>query len=634
MHPASPLSVQTDPAKVATLTGWVLVGLSLIAFAGWAFHLPLLATIVPGAVPIKANTAAAFMLAALALLRRDHRDLGFYAICVVALGALTEIQNLTNADFGIDQLLVRDDSHFGLFAGRMSPVTSTGFVLLGSALFLMNSKRPALRQVARGLALLAGGLGAVALMGHMYDTHAPLNQVRPHSNVAIPTALAFMVGALGVLYANPCEGIARQIHANNAGGLMLRHLLPAGILFPFVLGYAVRTVQLNYEWEDGFSMAVGAAAVVACLVAVMLANASELEREDLGRRESEQRFRHVANTAPVMIWESGTDKLCNYFNEPWLLFTGGSIEAQLGNGWADGVHPDDLPRCLRTYTDSFDRREPFRMQYRLRRYDGEYRWILDTGVPRFTEGKRFTGYIGSCIDVTDRKVAEETLADLEHRLINAQEEERSRIARELHDDINQRLAILGWELQSWDQSIPEPEPGTFLASAIDRLSKIGADIQVISRRLHSSHLEYLGLETAAEVLCNDLRKQQQVEIDFTRDGVPRTLSKDISLSLYRVMQEALQNAIKHSGAQRLTVELIGDPGGIRLAVSDDGVGFDPQSIDKRHGLGLISMRERMRMVRGEFSVRSEPGHGATVTCRVPLVNETVVSDVMQEQEKV
>jgi PAS domain S-box-containing protein len=626
-------TVQPNPAKVATVSGWVLVGLSLAAFAGWAFHLPLLAAIVPGTIPMKANTAAAFMFAALALLRRDHRDLSFYAIFAVAIGALTRLQYMIDSDFRIDQLLFRDESHIGIFAGRMSQVTSTGFVLLGSALFFMNSNRSRLRQLARGLALLAGALGAVALLGHMYDTHDPLHPVRPQSNVAIPTAFGFIVAALGVQFANPFEGIVRQIRANTTGGLMLRHLLPAGVLIPFLLGYAVRTMQLKYGWEEGFSMALGAAAVVACLVTLMLINATELEREDLGWRESEQRFRLVANTAPVMIWMSGTDKLCNYFNEPWLHFTGRTLDAELGNGWADGVHPDDLPGCLHTYTDSFNRREPFRMEYRLRRYDGEYRWVLDTGVPRFTEGRQFTGYIGSCIDVTDRKVAVETLADLERRLLNAQEQERSRIARELHDDINQRLAIMGWELQSWDRSVEEPETGSFIASVIERLAKIGTDIQAISRRLHSSHLEYLGLATAAEVLCKDLRKQQQVEIDFNCGGVPRDLPKDISLCLFRVLQEALQNAIKHSGAQRFTVELTGDSSGIRLTVSDDGVGFDQRSIDKRHGLGLISMRERMRMVHGEFGVRSAPGHGATVTCRVPLAHESVVSDVAQEQGK-
>jgi PAS domain S-box-containing protein len=633
MRSVSPATDQPGPERVATLAGWVLLCVALITFAGWAFHLPSLASTVPGAIPMKANTAAAFLLAALALLRRDHRDHTFYSTCVVALGALTWIEYLASSDLGIDQLLFRDDSHVGLFAGRMSPVTATGFLLLGSALFLMKSRRSRLRQVARALALLAGTLGAVALLGHMFDTHDPLHPIRPHSNVAIPTALGFIVGALGVLFTNPFEGIVHQIRANNAGGLMLRRLLPAGVIFPLLLGYAVRTVQLKYGWEDGFSMALGAVVVVACLVTGMVINANELEREDLGWRESELRFRLVANTAPVMIWMSRTDKLCNYFNEPWLRFTGRTLEQELGDGWADGVHPVDLPRCLRSYNDSFDRREPFRMQYRLRRYDGEYRWILDTGVPRFTEKREFTGYIGSCIDVTDRKAAEETLADLERRLLDAQEQERSRIARELHDDINQRLAILGWELQSCDPSMSEPESRALLASVTERLAQIGTDIQAISRRLHSSHLEYLGLETAAEVLCNDLRKQHPVEIGFVSAGVPRNLPKDISLCLYRVMQEALQNAIKHSGAQRFKVELIADPAEIRLVVSDDGAGFDQQSIDKHHGLGLISMRERMRMVHGEFVMRSKPGHGTTVTCRVPLASHALEVDLVQGQQK-
>jgi PAS domain S-box-containing protein len=633
MQFVSPASVQAGPARVATLAGWVLVALSLVTFAGWTFHLPFLASTLPGAIPMKANTAAAFMLAALALLRRNHRDLGFYSICVLILGALTRIEYLADTDFRIDELLFRDDSHIGMFAGRMSQLTSTGIVLLGSALVLMKSRRSRLRQVARGLAVLAGTVGTVALLGYIFDTHDPFHPIRPHSNVAIPTALGFIVGGLGVLFTNPFEGIVQQIRADNAGGLMLRRLLPAGVIVPLLLGYAVRTVQLKNGWEDGFSMALGAAAVVACLVTGMVINATELEREDLRWRESELRFRHVANTAPVMIWMSGTDKLCNYFNEPWLLFTGRALASELGNGWADGVHPEDVPQCFRTYNDSFDRREPFRMQYRLRRYDGEYRWILDTGKPRFTENGQFAGYIGSCIDMTDRKAAEETLADLERRLLDAQEQERSRIARELHDDINQRLAILGWELQSFDPAAPEAESGAFLASVTERLTEIGTDIQGISRRLHSSHLEYLGLETAAEVLCNDVRKQYPVEIEFISIGIPRNLPKDTSLCLYRVMQEALQNAVKHSGALRFGVELFGDSSEIRLEVSDDGAGFDQRSIDRRHGLGLISMRERIRMVHGEFAVTSQPGRGTTVTCRVPLAKAGLDADLLQGQEK-
>jgi PAS domain S-box-containing protein len=136
---------------------------------------------------------------------------------------------------------------------------------------------------------------------------------------------------------------------------------------------------------------------------------TERKRAEAELRESEGRFRLVADSAPVMIWMSGTDKLCTYFNKPWLDFTGRSIEQELGNGWADGVHPEDLRRCMTTYIQAFDRRQPFRMEYRLRRHDGEYQWALDTGVPRFDPDGSFAGYIGSCLDMTERKRAEKSL---------------------------------------------------------------------------------------------------------------------------------------------------------------------------------------------------------------------------------
>ena len=175
---------------------------------------------------------------------------------------------------------------------------------------------------------------------------------------------------------------------------------------------------------------------------------TERKQIEQALRESEERFRVVSNSVPVLIWMSGLDKMRNYFNQPWLDFTGRTIEDELGIGWVEAIHPEDRPKYLETYFASFDQRQLFKVEYRLRRHDGEYRWVLDTGVPRFETDGSFAGYIGSALDVTERKKSEEALASVSGRLIEAQEKERRRIARELHDDVNQRLALLAIELQA------------------------------------------------------------------------------------------------------------------------------------------------------------------------------------------
>jgi PAS domain S-box-containing protein len=355
----------------------------------------------------------------------------------------------------------------------------------------------------------------------------------------------------------------------------------------------------------------------------VVADITDRKQAEHKLRESEERFRLVANTAPVMIWMSGPDKLCNYFNQPWLDFTGRSIEAELGNGWAELVHPEDFQACLHTYNESFDRREHFEMQCRLRRHDGEYRWLVDIGVPRLDSNGFFTGYIGSCIDITDRKLAEEAMADIGRRLIEAHEEERTWIGRELHDDINQRLALAVIELERWGHEHPNSEVDIHrhIGHLKQRLSDLGKDVQALSHRLHSSKLDYLGLTVAASSFCREFSEQQRVEIDFTHARMPSSVPKEISLCLFRILQEALQNAVKYSGVGHFTVKLEGAPAEIQLTVSDHGVGFDQHNTFSGRGLGLISMRERAHLVKGELSVMSQPAGGTTVLARVPFKAE-------------
>ena len=338
-------------------------------------------------------------------------------------------------------------------------------------------------------------------------------------------------------------------------------------------------------------------------------------------RESEQRFRLVANTAPVMIWMSNPDKLCSYFNQGWLDFTGQPLEREVDNGWAEGVHPEDRADCLNIYNEAFDRREPFKMYYRLRRHDGEYRWLVDIGVPRYNSDRSFAGYIGSCLDVTEQKLAEEALAGVGCKLIEAHEEERTWIARELHDDINQRLALVAIQMSGRIQetSLSETELRDSIHGALHSIDEITRDVQGLSHRLHSSKLEYLGLAVAAGSFCSELAEQKKVEIDFRCVDMPPTLPQDLALCLFRVLQEALQNAVKHSGTDRFTAHLSGGSGEIRLTVCDLGVGFDQQQAARSKGLGLVSMRERIRLVNGDFSIQSEPGRGTTIAVRVPFL---------------
>ncbi len=602
----------------------------------------------------------------------------------------------------------------------------------------------------------------------------------------------------------------------------------------------------------------------AVLIFLLAANLVKRRRAERSVAETEARFRHAADAAPVMLWMSGTDKLCTFFNKPWLEFRGRKLEQELGNGWAEGVHAEDIKRCLDIYTNHFDARRGFTMEYRLRRGNGEYGWVQDHGVPRFTPKGEFLGYVGTVSDVTELKEAEERwravvesapntklvidstrsivlanaraetmfgysraeLADMavealmptellnveieagirtfqelgpgadgvhvagrrkdganltlevsvssmktahgefflasiiditerlaaearmretearmmlasevahlgmwtwdppepilwtspqwrwihgyspdegirfesllervhpedreqvgriiteacsqqrsfyvQHRiilpggkvrwmsksgrveprgkdgrvrvlgfdlditeqklveaaaievsgkLITAQEDERRRIARDLHDDLNQRLAMLSVEADLLGRMDQNEKARPLIEDIASQVKDLSSEVHKLSYRLHPSKLEQLGLIAATRSLCGEHGKQCGVAVEFTYDEVPRDLNRDIALCLYRIVQETLRNMARHSGATEALVNIACSGEEIKLLIADNGRGFELPRVARHAGLGLVGMRERVRLVHGAINVDSAPGKGTRIEVRVPL----------------
>ena len=223
-------------------------------------------------------------------------------------------------------------------------------------------------------------------------------------------------------------------------------------------------------------------------------------------------------------------------------------------------------------------------------------------------------------DITERKQAEHALSEMSRKLIEAQDQERARIARELHDDIGQRLALIAAELeQLQEEQTDSAHPSPRTRELRKKLVEVSTDIQVMSHELHSAKLEYLGISAAMRSWCAEFGERQQVKIAFRSHDVPGALPREVSLCLFRVLQEALHNAAKHSGTNKIEVQLWNESGQIHLTVSDSGRGFDVEAAMHGRGIGLASMQERVRLVNGTITIQSTPMRGNSIHVRVPSV---------------
>ena len=339
--------------------------------------------------------------------------------------------------------------------------------------------------------------------------------------------------------------------------------------------------------------------------------------------ESERRFRVMTDTTPSLVWMCDAHGKITYMNERRIAFTGPDTKAGYGDTWIAYVHPHDQMKVLDALSQALKTQQPFSKEYRLRRSDGIYRWMFDVASPRINGDGSFGGFIGSAIDTTDQKLAQQALEKVSGQLIEAQEKERSRIARDLHDDICQRLALLSMELDQANRSSNGSQEATKknLHDIRRHCSEIARDVQSLSHQLHSSKLDYLGLAAAIRGYAEEFSTQHEVDVQFLERDVPADLPKDVSLCLFRITQEALHNALKYSGVDEFTVELSSTEGAVQLVVSDAGVGFNVEEAKRGKGLGLLSMQERIHLVHGNFSVESKPWQGTKVIISVPVLVE-------------
>jgi PAS domain S-box-containing protein len=270
----------------------------------------------------------------------------------------------------------------------------------------------------------------------------------------------------------------------------------------------------------------------------------------------------MAEGTRILIWQSGPDKRSTYFNEAWLDFTGRTPGQEAGRGWAEGVHPDDVERCLETYARAFDARQDFEMEYRLRRHDGEYRWVLDRGTQLRGDDAAFLGYIGGCIDITDRK------------LLDGQE------AEQLLADARRSIA--------------------------DELRDYAAQTAFVKRLTASAGVVELG----RLVRCFEQRTGIQADLVLTGlAGV--ALPTDLAGALEAVGRAALANVEQHSQVSAVVLGLRVGPRGVTLSIQDDGVGVAPGAVAR-------NLSQRVRRLGGTLVARPLPDGGFVVRLRLPL----------------
>ena len=396
-------------------------------------------------------------------------------------------------------------------------------------------------------------------------------------------------------------------------------LLMGGELSVGILGLS--TLQAERDWPEAVVNRLQ-------LVAQVFANALARRRAEQVLRTNETRLASGADLAGLAFYEVDLARGVMYADDRTRDLCGVPSDRVDGLGvlqfWLEHLHPDDAERVKAERDRLHDGRIPrLSIAYRyLNPVRGEL-WVHHLAGAAERDGRgRATRTYGVLRDVTEQKRAEASLKDLSRRLIRAQEEERALLARELHDDLSQRLAVLAIDAGRAELASPAGPHAESLRAVREGLVRLSEDVHALAYQLHPSVLEELGLAEALRTECERRGRQSRVGISVSVDAPPDAVGREAALCLFRVAQEALTNVIRHAEARTASVELRRMDGGLLLAVRDDGAGFDPAAPRTGRSLGLASMRERVQLASGTLDVESSPGHGTLVVAWVPGLERT------------
>jgi len=326
-------------------------------------------------------------------------------------------------------------------------------------------------------------------------------------------------------------------------------------------------------------------------------------------------FRTLADYAPLVIWTTDAQGKYTFINRFWRKLTGRDPKRDLGDRWYRALHPGDQARAISDLATAVQMQSSYEGEYRVRRPKGPYAWILSRGVPTFGPNRCFSGHIGTWMDITARKTTEAKIDSL----LMGLETERKRIALELHDDLGQKLALLSvalTEMERPTRSSPEIIRRK-LRKARALVDNIASEAYLISQKLYPAILSHLGLVPALRRLCRDVSDQTKITVEFLATPSHLEPPPEVSVAIFRIVQECLSNLVKQGVQSTASVELVSTSSRIRLVIQSSKNSVNVDEALSSSELGLISVGERARMIGGELLITAAPSQGTRIDVRVP-----------------